>query len=69
MQALRFGSAVDNILERDKRFDDGAYFFLKEALDFTLKRIGEEILNLMERQKASLVKKNRFMDSVQNHRL
>ena len=42
MQALRFDSAVDNILERDKRFDEGAYFFLKDALDFTLKRIRED---------------------------
>jgi len=42
MQALRFDAAVDNIIERDKRFDGGAYFLLKEALDFTLKRTREE---------------------------
>ena len=42
MQALRFDTAVDNILERDKRFDEGAYFILKDALDFTLKRSREE---------------------------
>ncbi len=42
MQALRFDTAVENILEREKRFDAGAYFLLKEALDFTLKRTREE---------------------------
>jgi len=42
MQALRFDAAVDNILKRDKRFDEGSYFFLKDALDFTLKRNREE---------------------------
>ena len=42
MQALRFDAAVDNIIERDKRFDGGAYFFLKDALDFTLKRTREQ---------------------------
>lgn len=42
MQAMRFDAAVENILHRDKRFEAGAYFFLKEALDFTLKRTREE---------------------------
>ena len=42
MQALRFDAAVANILERDKRFEAGAYFLLKDALDFTLKRTREE---------------------------
>jgi uncharacterized repeat protein (TIGR04138 family) len=42
MQALRFDSAVENILLRDRRFEAGAYFFLKDALDFTLKRTREE---------------------------
>lgn len=42
MQALRFDSAVENIITRDKRFDAGAYFFLKDTLDFTLKRTREE---------------------------
>lgn len=42
MQALRLDTAVENILEREKRFDAGAYFLLKEALDFTLKRTREE---------------------------
>ena len=42
MQALRFDAAVENILKRDQRFDAGAYFFLQDALDFTLKRAKEE---------------------------
>ena len=42
MQALRFDSAVENILQRGQRFDSGAYFLLKDALDFTLKRTREE---------------------------
>ncbi len=42
MQALRFDAAVDNILQRDKRFEPGAYFLLKDALDYTLKRTREE---------------------------
>lgn len=41
MQAIQFEQAVVSILKRDKRFDPHAYFFLKEALDFTLKRIAE----------------------------
>lgn len=41
MQALRFDAAVENIRQRDKRFDSGAYFLLKDALDFTLKRARE----------------------------
>jgi len=41
MQAIQFEQSVVSILKRDKRFDPHAYFFLKEALDFTLKRITE----------------------------
>ena len=42
MQALRFDTAVENILKRETRFEAGAYFLLKDALDFTLKRTREE---------------------------
>jgi len=42
MQALRFDTAVEKILERETRFEAGAYFLLKDALDFTLKRTREE---------------------------
>ncbi len=41
MQAMQFEQSVVSILKRDKRFDPHAYFFLKDALDFTLKRIAE----------------------------
>ena len=42
MQALRFDTAVEKILQRETRFEAGAYFLLKDALDFTLKRTREE---------------------------
>ena len=41
MQAIQFEQSVVSILKRDQRFDPHAYFFLKEALDFTLKRIAD----------------------------
>ena len=41
MQPIQFEQAVVSILKRDKRFDPHAYFFLKDALDFTLKRVAE----------------------------
>jgi uncharacterized repeat protein (TIGR04138 family) len=41
MQAMQFEQSVVSILKRDQRFDPLAYFFLKDALDFTLKRIAE----------------------------
>ena len=42
MQPIQFEQAVEKIHQRDRRFDGGAYFFLKESLDFTLKRVMEE---------------------------
>jgi uncharacterized repeat protein (TIGR04138 family) len=41
MQAAQFEHAVENILKRDSRFDPHAYLFLKDSLDFTLKRVAE----------------------------
>ena len=41
MQAMQFEQSVVSILKRDKRFDPHAYFFLKDALDYTLKQIAE----------------------------
>ena len=38
MKALQFEQAVESILKREKRYDPLAYLFLKDALDFTLKR-------------------------------
>ncbi len=41
MKALQFEQAVESILKREKRYDALAYLFLKEALDFTLKRAAD----------------------------
>ncbi|MBK1827547.1 Minf_1886 family protein [Haloferula rosea] len=42
MQAAQFEHAVENILKRDSRFEPHAYLFLKDSLDFTLKRAAED---------------------------
>ena len=42
MQAAQFEHAIESILKRDQRFDPHAYLFLKDALDFTLKRAAED---------------------------
>lgn len=41
MQAMQFEQSVMTILKRDKRFEPEAYLFLKDALDFTLKRVAD----------------------------
>jgi len=42
MTDAEFEHAVDQILQRDRRFDPLAYYFLKDSLDFTVKRIAGE---------------------------
>jgi len=42
MQPIQFEESVVSILKRDPRYDCQAYVFLKEALDFTLKRFFED---------------------------
>ena len=42
MQPMHFEQAVAAILERDRRFAPAAYDLLKEALDFTLKRVMDQ---------------------------
>lgn len=37
MQKLDFPEAVDLIVNQDRRFDREAYFFLRDALDYTVK--------------------------------
>ena len=37
-----FEEAVSRIVQKDPRFAERAYFFLKEALDFTMQRIEEQ---------------------------
>jgi uncharacterized repeat protein (TIGR04138 family) len=34
-----FNEVVDQIVERDPRYEKGAYLFLKEALEYTLKQL------------------------------
>lgn len=41
MQALHFEESVAAIMRRDARYDGQAYYFLKDSLDFTLKRFIE----------------------------
>lgn len=42
MQPNQFEHAVTAILEKEKRFQPGAYFLVREALDFTVDRISKE---------------------------
>ena len=39
MQPTQFMDAVQAALTRDNHYDIGAYYFLKDALDFTVKRV------------------------------
>lgn len=39
MQAMHFEQSVDAIVRRDRRYHPYAYLFLKEVLDFTLRRV------------------------------
>ncbi|MFK7909651.1 MAG: Minf_1886 family protein [Akkermansiaceae bacterium] len=41
MQPTQFTDAVQAVAQHEPRYDIGAYFFLKEALDFTVKRVME----------------------------
>lgn len=41
MQPIHFEESVEAILKREKRYEGQSYFFLKDALDFTLKRFSE----------------------------
>ena len=41
MQPTQFMDAVQAVISRDNRYDIGAYYFLKDALDFTVKRVME----------------------------
>jgi uncharacterized repeat protein (TIGR04138 family) len=42
MERMSFEEAVKNIVERKKRFAPAGFYFLKEALDFTVKRAIQE---------------------------
>lgn len=41
MQSNPFRDSISSILARDSRYDGQAYFFLKDALDYTLKKMLE----------------------------
>ncbi len=42
MQSNQFEHAVASILEKETRFQPGAYFLVREALDFTVDRLSRE---------------------------
>jgi len=42
MQHNQFEHAVTSILETEKRFQPGAFFLVREALDFTVDRLSKE---------------------------
>jgi uncharacterized repeat protein (TIGR04138 family) len=37
MRKLTFSQALEQILKEDRRYDEQAYYFVREALDFTIK--------------------------------
>lgn len=41
MQPTQFIDAVKVVISQDAKYDMGAYYFLKDALDFTVKRVME----------------------------
>lgn len=41
MQPTQFTDAVQAVTQREPRYDPGAFYFLKDALDFTVKRVME----------------------------
>ena len=42
MANIQFSDVVRYILAKDTRYDKGAYYFVRHALDFTLKRLRED---------------------------
>lgn len=42
MTAFSFEASVNQILAKETRFEAGAYFLVREALDFTIDRIAKE---------------------------
>jgi uncharacterized repeat protein (TIGR04138 family) len=38
MQSVSFSEALDGVIERDARYDREAYVFLRDSLEFTLKK-------------------------------
>ncbi len=42
MQPIQLEEAIADILKKEDRFEPGAYFLVREALDFTVERIAKE---------------------------
>jgi len=42
MQPIQLEEAVADILKKESRYEPGAYFLVREALDFTVERLAEE---------------------------
>ncbi|MDF1712626.1 MAG: hypothetical protein P1U90_10340 [Akkermansiaceae bacterium] len=45
MQHNQFEHAVASIIEKEKRFQPGAYFLVRETLDFTVDRLAKDTSN------------------------
>ena len=64
MNDTQFDQAVNEILMRERRFDPMAYYFLKEALDYTVKRMADA-----KRGKARHVTGPELMEGFRDHAL
>jgi uncharacterized repeat protein (TIGR04138 family) len=42
MSGKDFSEVVDLVIKDDSRFSKGAYFFVRQALDYTVKELGED---------------------------
>ena len=64
MQPIHFEESVESILKREKRYDAQAYLFLKDSLDFTLKRFSES-----DRAKNRHVSGKELLEGFRDHAL
>ena len=42
MQPINFEDAIDTLVAKDPRYPRDAYFFVREALDYTVKKLGKD---------------------------
>jgi hypothetical protein len=42
MQPIQLEQAISEIIQKETRFEPGAYFLVREALDFTVDRLAVE---------------------------
>ena len=64
MSEKNFPDVVNEIHEKDDRYGKGAYFFVREALDHTLKTLGKA-----ESKKAGHVSGNELLDGIREFAL